>query len=236
MEEWGLNDLKKEVERTYDSIAPYFVKHRNDVWPPTGSLLDDISPCRIADIGCGTGRLLAEAVRRGCQASGVDISTGQLKTAGIYLKEMGITSGYELVKGDMENLPLEDLTFDAVFMIASLHHLADKGSRIRAISEACRILKNNGIVQISVWSWDQERFRNRHLDRINDERKPNEYDGPLPGDFMVPWKDGIKEMRFYHLYGPGELDKEIMNTGLHPLRSYFDGRNHWIEAEKKSIE
>jgi SAM-dependent methyltransferase len=224
------------MERTYDSIAPYFVKHRNRVWPPTSSLLEDISPCRIADIGCGTGRLIAEAVKKGCQATGVDISSGQLKTAGIYLKDMGLRSGYDLIKGDMENLPIEDLTFDAVFLIASLHHLAGKDSRKKALREACRILKNEGIVQISVWSWDQDRFRDRHLERIEKQRDPDEFDGPLPGDFMVPWKDGAHEMRFYHLYGPGELEDDLKNTGLHTIRSFFDGRNHWMEAGRKSIE
>jgi ubiquinone/menaquinone biosynthesis C-methylase UbiE len=233
LEEVTLNDIKRSVEATYDSIAPFFVKHRDAVWPPTRSLLDQISPCRIADIGCGTGRLVAEALRRGSVVTGVDISSGQLETARRYLEKQGCQTGFTLVKGDMENLPFDDDSFEAVFLIASIHHLEKRTSRIKGLTEASRILSPGGILQVSAWSWDQHRFREKHLDRIHGNRDLDYLDGPGPGDFYVPWKDGKIEKRFYHLYGPGELEEEISETDLVVLRSFFDGRNHWLEASKK---
>jgi ubiquinone/menaquinone biosynthesis C-methylase UbiE len=226
------NDIRRGVEEVYDSISPFFVKHREHVWPPTSTLLDEISPCTVADIGCGTGRLVAEAVTRGCYVKGMDISAGQLDTARTFLKEAGIEKDFELIKSDMEEIPLDDDSCGAVFLVASLHHLENRSSRINALKEAQRILKNDGIIQISVWSWDQDRFRERHLSRIEKRREIDDLDGPLPGDFMVPWKDGRKEMRFYHLYGPGEIEGEVRETDLRILRSFFDGRNHWLEAFK----
>ncbi len=226
-------DIRRSIERTYDSIAPFFVKHREEVWPPSRSLLDDIAPCIIADIGCGTGRLIALAVSKGCHVIGMDLSSGQLDTARKFLSDMGIGSSFDLIKCDMEMIPLPDSSVNAVFMIASLHHLEDRSSRRKALMEACRILEPGGVIQISVWSWDQERFRERHLNRIFGKRELDEMDGEYSGDLLVPWNDGRKELRFYHLYGPGEIEEEMSGTGFSLIRSFFDGRNHWVEAVKK---
>jgi hypothetical protein len=117
-------------------------------------------------------------------------------------------------------------------MIASLHHIPTKVQRTTALDEAFRCTKPGGCLQVSVWTWDQERFRNRHLERISGEREMDHLDGPLPGDFMVPWKRGEERMRFYHLYGPGELEEEVSISNWHLSRSYFDGRNHWVECFK----
>lgn len=226
-------DIRRSIEMTYDSIAPFFVKHREEVWPPSGSLLDDISPCKVADIGCGTGRLIALAVTKGCHVTGMDLSSGQLDTARKFLSEMGIISSFDLIKCDMETIPLPDCSVNTIFMIASLHHLEDRSSRRKALMEACRILKPGRMIQISVWSWDQERFRERHLKRISGKRESDEMDGRYPGDLFVPWKDGRNELRFYHLYGPGEIEEDLSGTGLILIRSFFDGRNHWVEAVKE---
>ncbi len=226
----GLKDIKGEVESTYDSISPFFHEHRKRLWPPMASFIEEVSPCKLIDIGCGTGRIILEGIKRDCSVTGVDISTGQLETARSYLKEHGSLEGFHLVKADMEDLPLPDDTFDASTMIASLHHLPDRISRVRALVEAKRVLKPGGRILISVWTWDQDRFREHHLSRIGGERELDDLDGPEPGDHMVPWKDGELRYRFYHLYGPGELENEILSSTLTLTRSYFDGKNHWAEA------
>jgi len=137
-----------------------------------------------------------------------------------------------LMEGDLEELPLDDGVLDLCLMIAALHHLPDRKARIRALEEAYRVTADGGSLQVSVWTWDQERFREQHLSRIEGRREPDEHDGPLSGDFMVPWKKGEEAIRFYHLYGPGELEEEVSSTGWTLLRSFFDGRNHWVECLK----
>lgn len=228
-----MKEIKDEVKETYDSIAPFFSRNRTSLWPPTASFLDSASPCSLLDIGCGTGRVMIYALQKGCSITGLDISNAQIEMADTNIRASGYSKGFELQRGDMEDLPFEDSTFDNSVMIASLHHLPTRDSRIQSLKEASRVLKPGGMIQISVWTWDQERFRARHLSRIEGRREPDEMDGPETGDLYVPWKDGKVMNRFYHLYGPGELEGEIAGTGLEVVRSFFDGRNHRVEARKK---
>jgi SAM-dependent methyltransferase len=146
--------------------------------------------------------------------------------------QCGSTTSVRLIESDLEVLPLENDELDACIMIASLHHLPDRDSRINVLNEAYRSVRSGGRLQVSVWSWDQDRFRERHLARAEQRRETDELDGPLPGDFMVPWKKGTYRKRFYHLYGPGELESEISDSEWTLQRSYFDGRNHWAECIK----
>lgn len=218
------------VEETYDTISSSFSSHRRDLWPPMEEFLKEAElPCTVIDIGCGTGRALKAAMDRGCDPIGIDLSENQLKEARKLVGEQ-----VRLIKADMRSIPLPDRSADRVLLIAALHHLPTREERVDALREANRILRDGGRAMISVWSWDQERFRDRHLSRIRGERPVDDDDGPLPGDFLIPWKDRVRATRFYHLYGPGELDSEAREVGWMVVRSYFDGRNHWIEATKCS--
>jgi len=216
-----------DVEGTYDAIASSFSSHRRDLWPPMEDFLKEAYPhCTLLDIGCGTGRALKAALDRGLEPIGIDLSSNQLEEA---VKLVG--NDVRLIKADARSIPLPDRSADMVLMIALLHHLPDRKERVKALREAKRIVRIGGKALVSVWSWDQDRFRERHLSRIRGDRPVDDDDGPLPGDFLIPWKDKVMATRFYHLYGPGELDSEAREAGWNIQRSYFDGRNHWIEGE-----
>jgi SAM-dependent methyltransferase len=221
MSEKGIPD----IEETYDSISGSFSRRRRELWPPMVAFLEEAGrPCRLLDIGCGAGRALKAAIEHGCDSVGIDLSANQLQEA-----RMLVGDDVQLVQADMRRIPFPDRSFDRIMMIAALHHLPDRGARVEALREAKRLLVDGGRSLISVWSWDQDRFRDRHLSRINGERSVDGSDGPLPGDFLVPWKDGVHAMRFFHLYGPDELRSEAKEAGWIVQRSYFDGKNHWIE-------
>ncbi|MFO8051037.1 MAG: class I SAM-dependent methyltransferase [Thermoplasmatota archaeon] len=224
--------IKDELRRTYDEIAPYFSEKRKGLWPPMEQFIDEVSPCTIGDLGCGTGRALIHAASKGCFAVGVDVSSGQLEIARKNIREKGLENDVRLVSSDLEHLELEDRSLDHTMMIASLHHLPTREMRIKGLEEAYRCTRRTGRILISVWSWDQKRFREFHLSRVRKERPLGELDGPLSGDIIVPWKEGVKRKRFYHLYGPGELRSEIEESEWTLQRSYFDGRNHWSECIK----
>jgi len=226
------DEIKEGVRETYDLIAPHFAPTRDKVWPPTRELIHDLAPCRLGDLGCGTGRALVEAAMQGCRVTGVDSSSGQLDMARRSLERSGKLDEATLLEGDLEQLPLEDGSLDLCLMIAALHHLPNREARVRALDEAYRVTAEGGSLQVSVWTWDQERFRNDHISRMEGEREPDDHDGPLPGDFLVPWKRGVEGTRFYHLYGPGEIENEISMSKWTLLRSFFDGRNHWAESVK----
>lgn len=224
--------IKRSLRETYDAIAPHFSERRKELWAPMKLFIDEVSPCTIADLGCGAGRSLIYAANKGCTVIGIDTSSGQLEMAAKNLRDEGVEEKVELIRSDLEELDMKDECWDHCMIIASLHHIPDRIGRIRSLDEAHRCTEHKGRILISVWSWDQERFREDHLSRINGERIIGELDGPEPGDVYVPWKEGVTRLRFYHLYGPGELEDEIASSRWSLSRSYFDGRNHWAECIK----
>lgn len=92
----------------------------------------------ILDLGCGTGmalNLLLEK-RPDVKAYGLDLSENMLKVAG---NRLG--SKAELTKGDAENMPYKDGSFDTVMCIESFHHYPEP---LKAFSEVMRVLKPDG--------------------------------------------------------------------------------------------
>lgn len=217
------------AEEAYDAISPHFTDRRRELWPPMKLFIDEVSPCSLLDIGCGTGRAVKYALEKGCTVCGIDVSAKQLEEVRKHVE--GAHGSLELLQADMRDTPLKDCSFDAVMMIASVHHLMSGDDRLKALRESLRVTREGGKLMVSAWTWDQERFRERHLSRLSG-RAPDEHDGPFHGDFIVPWKAGVEVMRSYHLYGPGELEREVGSAGWDLIRAYFDGRNHWVEARR----
>lgn len=91
----------------------------------------------IADIGCGTGRLLRHAGRRWPAAHliGVDPSQGMLEVAR-RLMPAGV-----FYTGQAESLPLPDDSVDAAFSTLSMHHWAEP---LKGLQESVRILRPGG--------------------------------------------------------------------------------------------
>lgn len=52
----------------------------------------------------------------------------------------------EATVGDARALPYEDASADAVVLLGPLYHLVDRADRITALTEAGRVLKNDGIL------------------------------------------------------------------------------------------
>ncbi len=102
----------------------------------------DNRPLRILDVGCGTGRTLAQ-LRRACpraQLTGVDLSPYYLEVA---RRETASSPGVELVAANAESLPLPDASFDAVVSVFLFHELP-RAARRRVWSEVRRVLKPGG--------------------------------------------------------------------------------------------
>lgn len=101
----------------------------------------EIHSGRLLDIGCAEGMLLKWAEKRGYQAVGMDISQFAIK------KLASKPWGKNLVVGDICSLPFTKNYFDVVTCFDVLEHLP---SPEIGISEMCRILKNDGLLFISV--------------------------------------------------------------------------------------
>ncbi len=114
--------------------------------------IGDISGYRVSDVGCGSGRHLAEVLRtENTQAFGIDIDLKDLNKAKDrldYLEKIGEYQGIcQLMRADINRLPFPDNCFDLVICSEVLEHIPDDR---KAISELVRILKPGKTMVISV--------------------------------------------------------------------------------------
>ena len=104
-------------------------------------ILKKEQPKLVLDVATGTADFAMEAVRMDLGAEkivGVDISEGMLDVGRKKIKEKGWDSKIELKKGDSENLPFENSTFDGytvAFGVRNFENL-EKG-----MTEMLRVLK-----------------------------------------------------------------------------------------------
>jgi SAM-dependent methyltransferase len=103
----------------------------------------DVRPgMSLLDVGCGSGLALELAYKRGATVSGLDASEGLLAVARDRLP------GADLRHGDVEALPYEDDSFDAVTAFNSVQHASDPTAALREIK---RVSKPGAPVAIATW-------------------------------------------------------------------------------------
>ena len=103
-----------------------------------------LKPIRVLDVGCGTGNLLIQSLRLGSHVQsgvGIDMSDNMIDYAREKVEAMKLAGKLSFMVGDAEHLPFPDNSFDVVTCCNSFHHYPHQD---RAVSEALRVLDNNG--------------------------------------------------------------------------------------------
>lgn len=149
---------KAEVEEMFDNIASrYDLLNRvlsfgiDKRW--RRKLITSISefkPTSLLDVATGTGdvAIVAAKMMPGVKITGFDLSqkmidVGRKKLAGLGLQNI------ELVKGESENMPFEDQTFDAVTVAFGVRNFGDLDQGLR---EFYRVLTKEGHVGVLEFS------------------------------------------------------------------------------------
>lgn len=169
-EEQELNQLAKEflemTRQTYDRVATIYTdvngtkmidSYRNmyNILFKTAEkeLKKPIEDMEVLDVGTGPGRDIKFMYSKGIKrVVGLDNSEEFIKILK-ELEEKGDIPRNSFVKGDMLDIPFDNETFDIVRQNASLLHIpiTTKGEMLdKAIQESYRVLKENGILFVSV--------------------------------------------------------------------------------------
>ena len=108
----------------------------------------------VADLGCGTGQLIAALAPVVRQVIGVDSSPAMLKAA---KKRLADHANVDLRKGDLADVPVEKQSCDAAMLILALTYVADPAA---VLAEMSRLLKPGGrAVIVDLMPHDREDFR-----------------------------------------------------------------------------
>lgn len=147
-------------------------------------------PSRLLDVGCGTGTLARRVAASGHRVFGVDPSQGMLGVAH--------AKGVVALRTTALALPFADASFDGVYCIAVLHHLAAPLAVLGAIREMIRVTRPGGAVLL----WDHNPL--------------NPY-WPLLMR-RVPQDDGSER-----LIGRGEILSAVRSTGATAMAAHRSG-------------
>jgi SAM-dependent methyltransferase len=124
-------------ERSLGQVFLFNPVHRA-VLRMAGGHFDGRAPACVADIGCGTGRLLRRAALQwpAARRVGVDPAEGMIEIA------RRLTPTATFVVGRGEGLPFADSSVDLVFSTLSFHHRQDQAAGVR---EVARVLRPMGV-------------------------------------------------------------------------------------------
>ncbi|MDQ1532909.1 MAG: hypothetical protein QOF28_670 [Actinomycetota bacterium] len=103
------------------------------------------SPAAILDVGGATGVHAAWLAADGYRVHIVDMTPRHVEIARNDLGPQGVTA--EL--GDARDLSCADGSFDVVLLFGPLYHLTKRTDRLRALSEARRVVRPGGLVAVA---------------------------------------------------------------------------------------
>ena len=142
-----LEKRKQQSEQYFNSVAGRLGKNYcpGRSWEAIGHFLLHLVPkIKIADLGAGEGLISQLLARRAEEVVCVDNSPKMIE----FGRELAAKNGFTNLRyklGDIEDVPLEDKSFDLVLLSQALHHAQHPE---RAVAEAYRILKPGGQVII----------------------------------------------------------------------------------------
>jgi ubiquinone/menaquinone biosynthesis C-methylase UbiE len=120
------------------------------------AFIAQVCPSGMAlDVGCGTGALADRLADRGYEVVGVDPSEGMLEVM------RARSPRVRAVRASGIALPFAADTFDLVFTVAAMHHIAEPEAVARTLAEMVRVCRPQGRILI----WDHNP-RNPYWSRL----------------------------------------------------------------------
>ncbi len=204
--------ILEKTKRTYENIAEEFDITRTNKCNEFDLFMPYVKRgSKIADIGCGNGRLLGFMQKHFSHDAmpeieyiGIDNSTRLLARA-----KKQFPNG-NFIEGDMLDLPLDNGILDIIFCVRAFHHIPSRKERVAALLQMRRTLKNNGILIITVWNLWQKKYYRYILRAFL--RFIYSFGGYAVNDTFIPW--GKKAKRYYHAFTPLELTKIVNSSGF----------------------
>ena len=101
---------------------------------------------RILDIGAGTGRYSVALSNEGYQVDAIELVKYNL---GILKKKNSSVKAYQGNAMKLSRFP--DKEFDLVLVFGPMYHLYSMEDKVKALTEARRVLKDYGLILVAYW-------------------------------------------------------------------------------------
>ncbi|HLX11510.1 MAG TPA: class I SAM-dependent methyltransferase [Bacteroidota bacterium] len=179
----------------------------------------------VLDVGCGCGEYSAELMAMGLDVHGIDLSPAMIETSKHRLRKFAADSARRFHRGDVENIPFPDDSFDAVVCVGVFGYLL---SDDRGVDEIMRVLRPNGWLVLSV----QNAISLSNLDFFLRKKLQSMVRGSNSGNgknilqqrsWSIPSTTGDSLARFnYKSYNPWLLENFLERKGfvLHSRRTF----------------
>jgi len=151
----------------------------------------EIKSGKILDVGCGTGLLAIEFAKNlsGVEIIGLDLSDVALEVGRENIRKSEVIERISFKKGDAEDIPFEDNTFNLVISSNTLHLIMNP---IKMFNEIHRVLKPKGKFFISDFRRSWIGIFSRH---VRASYSPKEVKTFLSQSKLQNWK--VKDYFFW---------------------------------------
>ncbi|WP_329268997.1 class I SAM-dependent methyltransferase [Streptomyces sp. NBC_01451] len=189
------------------------------------------APARVLDVGGGSGVHAEWLARDGYEVEVID-------PVPLHVDQAGRLPGVTARLGDARALPVEDASQDVVLMLGPLYHLPERPDRVKALSEALRVVRPGGPVVAATI--------NRHA-ALHDLLRKEHYFDPVhrahTDEVSATGRHGTVGGLFTTAYfaEPTEVPAEFSEAGLVPEGQYglegvawlMGGVEQWLDDPER---
>jgi len=191
----------------YDEHMKKNIESADAFYPFTARCLPSGAPCRVLDLGCGTGLELEAyfAYNPAASVTGIDLSPGMLSA----LKGKFAGRDITLICGSYFDVPFGERAFDAAVSVESLHHFT-KREKIPLYARLRAALKDGGYFILTDYFAQSDEEERRHRQNL----------------LALKAEQGIDDGEFYHYDTPLTLRHEteaLLEAGF----SSVEALGHW---------
>ncbi|MEJ6397269.1 class I SAM-dependent methyltransferase [Yoonia sp. 208BN28-4] len=167
---------------------------------------------RVLDAGCGPGYVAGCASLLGAKAEGVDFAQQMVKQAQANFPHLPFQTA------DIEDLPFAQDSFDAVLSNIVLFHVTDPA---RAIQEAARVLRADGIFAFSQWLGPARSACYRMMFDVLGAHADMSLADPAPDAYALSDHESVTDMMTAAGFEDIQIE-EVPNVLHAPAPGFFD--------------
>lgn len=143
------NDYLKEYYERYDEDGRLLSKHGQVEFKTTMKYIEKYlkNNDKVLEIGAATGRYSHELARKGYRVDAVELIEHNID---LFKKNTLENEQVTITQGNAMDLSfIETDTYDITLLLGPMYHLYSVGDKIKALSEAIRVTKKNGIIFVA---------------------------------------------------------------------------------------